>query len=269
MTKVTAVTKKTEAPTDLALFTGGASEGLDSRDLVLPTLAVRQNSYKQDYMKKYQAGDIVLRPQDTKVGGEGKPVLVVPISIEKAYRVNVITGNNEAKTIRFESATVDKDLEWEENGQHYRRDRSFIVHVLLREQLTNQTKMLERLQKGEAVDPDDLVMPVRIVLSRGSLNAGKVLNTHFEMSKALNNQSPALMTFELVTAERKNDKGIWFVFEAKKPTNDTKYTPKEALPVANFWTGLLAKSQLSAYTDEEDTVPTTTAEVVDESKARF
>jgi hypothetical protein len=74
---------------------------MDTRDIILPSLAIRQNSYKKEYMKKLRPGDVIKRPQDQVIASEDKSCLFCPVGIEKLYRVMVVTPT-ETKTIRYE-----------------------------------------------------------------------------------------------------------------------------------------------------------------------
>jgi hypothetical protein len=140
---------------------------------------------------------------------------------------------------------------------------------LLRDELKSQTGITEKLKKGEMVDPEDLVLPTRLVFSRASFNAGKILNTHFELSKSLNNQTPAFISFELKTVENKNDKGVWFSFDVAKSKKD-KYTPKDQLEIANFWVETLKKAKFKAEeVDELDEVETLKVDTKVTSESAF
>lgn len=240
---------KKEAAELPAIFTGGNGPGLNPQDIILPAVAIRQNSYKKPYMKQFKPGDALLRPYDTLLGHEGEGVPFVPVSIEKQYRVCAINGG-EVRTVRYEDASVQKPYEFEEMGVPHRRDLCFIAHVLFRDGLDAQVKMFERLKEGKIVDPDDFVLPARIVFTRSSRNAGKVLNTHFEMCKAIG-QSPATISFELKTMEQTNDKGNWYAFEVAKIKTGDKYTPENLLPICNFWVSTMVANKFNAHEEDD------------------
>lgn len=243
---------------------------IDFRDIILPVVGIRQNQFRKEEMKKLKPGDVVLKPQNAVIATEEKGAHFVLVGIEKAYRLCDMT-EGEAKTRGYESAEVEKPFQFEQDGRLMRRDRCFIAHVLFREGLDSQAKMFERLNKGEMVDPEDFILPTRIVFARAGLHAGKILNTHAELSKALNNQSPAFITFSLKSAEKSNDRGHWYVFDVAKADKAVKYTPKELLPACDFWVQTLAKSKFKAHEDEDDVAPDMVPEAAptDEREAKF
>lgn len=250
-----AVTKKEETSV-AAIENPLAGTGLNTQDMILPALAIRQNSYQKDKMKPFRPGEIVSFPDGVAIGGEGVKVTFIPVSIEKLYRICDLS-EKQARTVGWEPATVELPWEFERDGRPHRRDKSYVAHVLLREGLDAQSAMLERAKKGEFVDPSDFALPVRVIFTRGSLNAGKVLSTHFEMSKAIK-QTPAAIMFELFTKEVKNDKGTFYVYECQKVADPKlKYTGKEVLPVADFWASTLENAATRFRADE-----TATEEVV-------
>ena len=242
---------QTQTTSNLPDLFGNAGAGaiLNPEDIILPIVVLRQNSFKKPYMKAFNAGDAILRPNDELLASEGQPVDFVPISIEKLYRVSAINGG-EVRTVRYESAVTPKEYEFEELGVTHRRDLCFVVHALFRNDLADQLEMFENLAKGKIVDPDDFVLPARIVFTRSSRNAGKVLNTHFEMCKAIG-QSPATISFQLKTEEVSNDKGNWYTFDVQKIKTKEKYTPENLLPICNFWVKTMASNSFAAHEDED------------------
>lgn len=244
-----AVTKKEETAVSTEVVNPLASVGLSIQDMLLPALAIRQNSYVKDRMKPFRPGEIVEFPSGKMLGGEGVKLTFIPVAIEKLYRVCDLS-EKQARTVGWEPWTTDLAWEFERDGRPMRRDKSYVAHILLREGLDAQSAMLERAAKGEFVDPSDFALPVRVIFTRGSLNAGKVLSTHFEMSKLVR-QTPAAMMFNLFTKEVKNDKGTFFVYECEKVSDPKlKYTEKSVLPIANHWAATLENSAAKFRSDE-------------------
>lgn len=231
-------------------FSGGGT--IDTKDLVLPRVVLRQNTYEKEYMADFNAGDIILRPDNIVLGTKGKPAHFVPIGVSKVWSIVEMTSGK-AKTIGSEPFTQEKkELQWEVDGRTFRRDVTYNVHMLFLRDLEAQVKMFERLSKGEYVDPDDLVLPAQITLSRSARNAGKTLVTHFEKCRVLNNQSPAGKMFQLMSVPMKNDKGNWWAFEIEKVTDPkTKYTPANLVPVANFWVEQVARNKYKSVEETE------------------
>lgn len=264
MTK--AVAKKED--NSLAVVETLQGAGINTADMILPALAIRQNSYLKDRMKPFRPGDVVSFPDGVAVGGEGKKLTFIPVSIEKSYRICDLS-EKQPRTVGWEPWTVDLDWEFERDGKTYRRDKSYVAHILLREGLDAQSKMLQRAQAGEAVDPGDFALPVRVIFTRGSLNAGKVLSTHAEMSKAIK-QTPSAIMFDLYTKEVKNDKGAFYVYECSKVTDSSlKYTPKEVLPIATFWSTTMENAASRYRAVEEADEDVATAKTINVDNERF
>ena len=225
---------------------------INASDIILPAVSIRQNSYRKDVMKAFKPGDLIRRPENTLLAHLDKPVAFVPISIEKCWRICDIT-KNEAKTIGYEPYVEGAPLTEMRDKMQVRRDRTYIAHVLFREDLANQAEMFKRLEKGETVDPGDFILPCRLVFTRSSFQAGKVLFTHFELSRAIN-QSPATITFELKTIESSNDQGHWFSLDVQKAKDQKiKYTPKDLLGCCDFWVGSMKNAaQFKSHEDAEE-----------------
>ena len=247
----------TTAPNGLAT-TGMFGGNLDSRDIMLPIIALRQNSYKQDYMEDFNPGDLIKRPDNVLLAKKGEDVLFVPISIEKIWRIVDVTSASDIRTIGsepFAQANRDAVLEWETSECKYRRDACWNVHILLLEDLKAQASMMKDLKEGKPVDPDDFTLPARLSFYRSGFQGGKLLNTHFEMCRALNNQSPATKVFALRSTPKKNDMGNWFVLDVAKVTDaKLKKTPAAMLDAANFWVQNLSKRKVEAFSEEADLV---------------
>lgn len=239
---------------ETGLLPFGDGVPIKASDIVLPALQLRQNSYRKEHMKAFKPGDIIQRPNNVTLAPVDKPVMFVPISIEKCYRIGEIS-KNEVKTIGYEPWVEDKPLVEMRDKQQIRRDRAYVAHVLLREDLANQSKMFDAMKKGEMVDPSDFTLPSRIVFTRSSFQAGKILFTHFEMSRTIK-QSPAIMSFELRSIESRNDQGQWFSFDVQKVKDPKlKFTPKELLDCCNFWVQAMSQAtQFKSIEDEEETI---------------
>jgi hypothetical protein len=246
MTK--AVVKKEE--TSIQVFEEGM--GINAQDIVLPSITLRQNSFRKDFMKPFKPGDLIMRPENKLVAKEDKPAMFVPVSIEKCYRICDIT--KDVRTIGYEPWGLTDLPPEEQRGEiRIRRDRAYVAHVLFREDLEGQAAMFERIKKGETVDPSDFTLPCRIVFTRSSFQAGKVLNTHFELSRPLK-QSPASITFQLKSVETTNDKGTWYSLDVQKVKDaKVKYTPKELIDGCNFWVQSMTNaSKLKAHEGDDD-----------------
>lgn len=242
--------------------------GVEMKDIILPIVMVRQNTYRKEHMKAFKPGDILAMPGGRPICKSGEGVEIVPLSITKQYRVLDITNPSDPKQLRYEPWSANKDWEFtDENGRKCRRDQCFAVFFIFREHLERQAELMDRAAKGEIVDPDDFALPVRITLTRAAFSgAGKVLNTHFELSRTLR-QSPAAMTWVLKSKEMTNEKGNWYIFDAEKATKERKFTPKNLLAAADFWVKTLEAGNVKVAEEEPDVIDT---EIVrDEASSQY
>jgi len=180
----------------------------------------------------------------------------VLLGMDKKSMVMDMTNPSQAKFVRYENYV--RDLEWDftESGKPMKRYETLIAHILPRESLDKQKGITAAMQKGEYVDPDDLALPIRLTFNKNKpqMQAGKILYTHYEMCKSLNNQSPAGITFMLKTSYQKNDNGSWYAYDVAKADPKIKLTPKELVASCDFWVKTLAVAQFKAHEDTEDAV---------------
>ena len=258
-------TAVTETHQTRALATTEAlGTGFDNQNIALPIIVLRQNSYLNPAMEDFKPGEIVRRPDNVVLAGKGEEVLFVPVGIEKVWRIVDVTELSKTRTIGTEpfTATNARDpLEWEDDNGRYRRDACFNLHALLLDDLKKQSKMMEALTNGEDIDTDDFSLPSRIAFFRSGYSAGKLVNTHFEMSKALG-QSPATKVFALKSKAMKNDQGNWFALDVVKVADaKKKKTPKDLMAAANFWVHTLkTKTVVAPAEDVHDEVKVSVAQ---------
>jgi len=249
----TAVTETTQ-PTTAMATTEAFGGGFNSQDIALPIIVLRQNSYLNPAMEDFNPGEIVRRPDNVVLAGKGEEVLFVPVGIEKVWRIVDVTELSKTRTIGTEpfTATNARDpLEWEDDNGRYRRDACFNVHILLLDDLKKQAKMMEALTNGEDIDTDDFTLPSRVTFFRSGYSAGKLVNTHFEMCKALGGQSPATKVFALKSKAMKNDQGNWFALDVTKVADaKKKKTPKDLMPAATFWVNTLKTKRVVAPAED-------------------
>lgn len=241
---------KTETAAVVA-FTSNTAE-INTDNIILPGLSIRQNSFKKDSLKKMSPGDVFMRPDDVVIGGETKGAAFVLVGIEPAFRIKKVEGQDK-KVIRYDrfDHTVKNEYNFSDKGEDFVRENVFVAHILLREIMGKQAALFERIAKGEFVDPSDMALPCRVVFggNKASLTTGKQLASHAELSKSTG-QTIAGITFVLKTAEVKSDKGTYYAFTVAKADKDDKYTPKEIAKAADFWVGMLAKKNYKSVAEE-------------------
>lgn len=229
------------------------SAGINPQDIVIPMVLIRQPTFKKDHMREFQPGDILKMPGSTPIVKFKDSIEYVPLAIKKQYRLVDITKASEPRGLGYEDWTAGAEWEFERDGRRIRRDQCYSAFIMFRDQLERQALAMEAIAKGEIIDPEDIALPTRIVFSRAAFQAGKVLNTFFELSRVAR-QTPAAVTWLLKAKEMKNDDGTWYIFDTDKAGPARKMTPKELLPAANMWVDLLMSSSVKTADVEEEIV---------------
>jgi hypothetical protein len=269
MTQLTKATKETTTKLVANEHFKPAGD-FNPEDIILPTIGLRQNTFKKDEYKKLSPGDVILRPDMKVIASETKAFRFVPVSVEKVCRVFEVF-KSDTKFVRFEEPSRDKPQDFTENGRTLRRDTTYIVYML---PLDAAERMAASHGAGE-FDIDNMVLPTRISLSRGSFYAGKVIASHFELCSAFN-ASPVTKVFSLKSAAKSNDRGNWFVYDIAAATDQigketvAAKTPKEVLPICQFWAETMKKSKHNMkVATEDDDLEVETVVPVDESMQTF
>lgn len=233
----------------------GGDPSFDISKVILPILTIRQNTYKNDIVKKFRAGEVILRPDMRVIADETKVFQVIPLSFTEVTKVLEVVSASETKLVKTEPVDTSKPFSWEEGKRFFRRDICNVVYFLPVDAARSQAKAMT----SGALDPDDFVLPIRVTFTRGSLHSGKVIGSHFETCKLFNAPSYGKV-YDLRSESRSNDKGNWFVFNVTPALEKDRNmkTPKDILPLAAFWSKVLANSQNNIKVAPEDD-----AEIVD------
>jgi len=224
----------------------------DVSNVILPILTLRQNTYKNEAVKKFHSGDIILRPDMRVVANEDKVYQVIPLSISMFTKVLEEVTSSETRLVRTEEVDASKPYAFHEGGKNLRRDICYMVYFL---PVDTAKLQIAAMTKG-TFDADDFVLPLRVTFTRGGLYAGKVIASHFETCK-LFNSAPFNKVFDLRSETKTNDKGNWFVYNVTPALEKDKNmkTPVDILPIASFWSKTLAKSaNVIRVAPEEDSL---------------
>lgn len=247
----------------LAVF--GAGTGINPKEIIIPIVQIRQAMFRRDQVKSFVPGDMFKNPGYEPIAKLGEAVEIVPLAIKKQYRILDVTKASEPKGVGYEDWVPDMPWQWEDGGVKYRRDQTYSVFAMFREDLTRQAEMMERLAKGEIIDPDDFALPFRLALSRAAFPEGKKLASYFEIVKAAN-QTPAAIVWNLKTVEKKNDMGTWYIFELSKAVKDRKFVPRDLIPAADGWVKVLQSNDVKLAEADDDIE---TIDVPNQSEERF
>lgn len=202
------------------------SEGMDAADVVIPKLLLMQGQSEYVSEGKAKAGDIVKSTNGELLGGVQAGVEIIAFMTYKTWVVSQSNGSR-YEFRRIEPITVDNvnaELEWEEDGRSWRRDRSLNFYVLLPSDIAKEIKALKALEAtGDVPDSDDALLPCVLSFRRTSYGAGKDLISHFAKMASFN-QPAAVSKFKLGAKIEKNDQGTFYVFTMEKVG---KSTPEE------------------------------------------
>lgn len=211
---------------------------VDSRDIIIPKLLIMQSPSKLVQQEKAQFGDLVNSVTGEILGTARekgtKPVKFIPIKEEKTWTVFELSGTKPEFRGSEPRTPVNDDLprEFTKDGKNFRRYRTLNYFVLL----------IDELEKT------DMPLPYVLSFRSTSYKSGRVLSTHFLMCKAAlqkgNVTPPPATTFELSGEKASNDKGTFYILQAKA-AGETK---PEHVAIAAQW---LKTLRTKAYTVDE------------------
>ena len=207
------------------------SEGIDSKDLLIPKLLLMQGLSQLVAAGEAGTGDIINSLSKKVLGGKQKPVEIIPIMAQKSWVYFEKKGDkfNYVRVEPFTAATSDRPMEGvTADGVAYRYDRSFDVYGLLTSEAKNPT-----------------ALPFMVSFRRTSYMAGKKIATFFkqcEMAK----KPPASRTLLLNSAMQKNDLGTFFTYDVA----DGRDADKNDLAKAYEWYKLIKRG--SHHVDDSD-----------------
>lgn len=177
--------------------------GVSAADLIIPRLMLMQGTSEAVGDRKAKAGDILNSQTNQVIGGEDKPIEIIPLKLFKTWRVMDMSGK-QAEYLREDPSNPDNDAkyrDWEGmeeiNGKKVvcRYDLSYNFFVLLRAEVT--------AKEG---------FPCVVSFRRTSARAGKALATHLFKQGALQQPSYGKI-IRLSIKWDKKDTNTYAVFE--------------------------------------------------------
>lgn len=207
--------------------------GIETKDLVIPSIQVMQNTSELVSNEKAKLGQIVNMSTEEVIGGLDKPIQFLALKMFKTLRTYDVSSG--FKFMSEEPLTpANEKLQGEAtiDGVPVKRYHTFNFFVLLKSDL----------DKGEG-------FPCLIRFRSTGMNAGRALATHL-YKLVFFNKRPYSMFVELFTKKDKKDTNIYAV-----PVIDTKKQLQASaaeLQAAESWLAMLASGNYKVD-DREDT----------------
>lgn len=188
------------------------SEGVDSRDILMPKILLMQGLSKLVTSEKAKMGDFVDSLSHTILGGKEKPLDFIPFHTFKTWII-FHEVNGKLEYVRQEPMTpLNQDWPLEEvmEGTKVRRDKAINIYCVLPEQVAT----------GE-------FFPYLISFRRTSYTAGRKLTTAFAKLKMFK-IAPAKRVFSLSCTKQENEKGVFYVADVVEKRKSTEPEVKAA-----------------------------------------
>lgn len=220
----------------------GQEEILKS-DIILPKFMLMQALSDHVKKRRAQAGDIVKNTTGEKVGGEGSPLLFIPLTYQNLWMLSEDTKGKGNKTdFEFrgyeERNALNENAEWDfiQNDKPWKRTKVVNVYALLPAELEKMAEAVKKFEESGELDLGANVLPTVIQFRNSSFKAGKSVIDLFvkarDMSARVNREVPAYSsTLQLEAVTENNGEHDYYVFNVK-PASATK---KEYLPECKRW----------------------------------
>ena len=212
--------------------------GVETSDLVIPSIQVMQNTSAMVGDEKAKLGDIVNMQTEGVLGGAEKAVSILPLKLYKTLRTYDVSSGFKFK--REEPLTSRNDKlhgEGVEDGQPVKHYQTFNFFVLLKTDL----------DKGEG-------FPCLLRFKSTGMNAGRTLATHL-YKLVFFRKKPYSVFVELSTRKEKKDTNVFAVPVVS--TKDAKQASESDLANAESWLAMLAAGNYKI--DEREDMPETDA----------
>jgi hypothetical protein len=202
-------------------FSTESNPELSAQDILIAKVLLMQFMSEKVTEGVALAGDFRDSVTDDLLGSFKAPMEFIPFHLTKTFIEFKEEGQDKkfVRIVPINSNPMSKDyndeLPYEEviNGERILRDRTMNVYVL---------------------DPNNPEMPPRIIsFRRSSLKAGKQLATGMYVRNASSKLPPYAYIWQLAARLESNDKGKYYVFEAK---STPKLIDASMIGAIKFWT---------------------------------
>lgn len=207
--------------------------GVETKDLVIATIQVMQNTSGLVAEEKAKLGQIVNMQTEALVGGIDTPVQILPLKLFKTLRVyDVSSGFKFLREEPLTSLNEKSEGEGMENGIPVKRYHTFNFFVLLKKDM----------EKGEG-------FPCLVRFRSTGMNAGRQLATYL-YKLVFFNKKPYTNFVGLSTKKEKKDTNVYAVpvIETKSPEAATP----EQVAEAESWLAMLAAGNYKVAEENEE-----------------
>lgn len=212
--------KKEETALSAPMDQAWGSEGLDSKDILVPKLLLMQGLSKKVNEGEAQQGQVVDSISGKVVGGikniktkEGEPITMIAFSSFKTWIESEKIGDKYEYRKQYAMTPENADQAQEEvvNGISVRRDRCLNFYVLLKDQIADGT-----------------AFPYCVSFRRTSMKAGRKIATIAAQLKALGSKPLAFKNLHLSVTHMQNDQGQFWGFDVGAGENSSTQELNEA-----------------------------------------
>lgn len=231
MSNAIAVVNSNVPSTDIMSVMGDL--GIGTSDLVIPTVAMMQNTSEKVGMGEASFGDLINSQTGEKLGDFNNAMEILPLKLTKSWVVYDMSGSL-PKYLRVEPMTpANERLPWEgvENGVKIRRDMSYDFYVISAKDVANEE-----------------VFPFVVRFRRTSLAAGKTLAT-LMMKNAMMGKEPFFKTVNLKPSRQKAETNVYAVYTVAP----SRVATPEEKSAATLWLNLMKVKTVKS--DEETAIP--------------
>lgn len=230
----------------------GAEEAT-AEDIIIPKLLLMHGQSELVLQGEKAVGELIRSTDKQLLAKRGETINIIPFKMFKTWRISEMVPGKTPGSFQAEwrgeevwnAQNTDLPWDFEEDGKKMRRDQAYNFYALLTRDIV----------------PGKNAFPVRLQFVRTSRKAGKVLADHFAQSR-MNNQPPALMTFNIGSEFVNGDEQKYFIFTAAYGEASTT----EQIQTAKKWFMEINKAGDRVKNDDGEV---TVAGTVDDAKSEF
>jgi hypothetical protein len=208
------------------------AENADTAEILIPKILLMQGLSEMVQTGKVAQGDILKSTTKEVIAKKGEAVEFIPISTYATWMLEEYVKNKweYRGTVPRRASEADLPFEYQEGERQMRRSKATNFYVLLVGDIQRDLAARKSMAKGDLADPNDVILPCVLTFRRTGFVVGKTLTTHFAKSSQLG-MPPAASVFKLSATTKKNDKGIFQLFDLAH----SRHSTVEEMGLARAW----------------------------------